>query len=193
MKTRSILNRLSLLILTLILTGCGSPSTPVVPTVSSPNTIPTAAQASYTDPFAYCTAVNTLDAPDARYTGDKLPDAVMQGFLKASEANPDAAADENFRKMTIWRCMAGQVYACNFGANLPCDSKANTDKTPTQAMNDFCQQNQNSDFIPMVVTGHTTIYNWHCLKDKPEALEQLSQVDQAGFIANIWYPIAPTP
>jgi hypothetical protein len=93
--------------------------------------------------------------------------------------------------MTIWRCMGGKVYACNFGANLPCDSKANTDKTPTQAMADFCKQTPDADFIPMYITGHETIYSWHCVKDQPALLEQISQVDDAGYIANIWYEVNP--
>lgn len=148
------------------------------------------AKATFTDPFAYCAAVPNVDSPDARYTGEALPDALMSGYLQASGAAPNAAADENFRKMTIWRCMQSKVYVCNFGANLPCDSKANVDKTPTSAMNDFCAQNPGSDSIPMVVTGHTTIYNWHCASDKAEALDAFTQVDEAGYIANIWYEVA---
>jgi hypothetical protein len=95
-----------------------------------------------------------------------------------------------FRKMTIWRCMDGRVYACNFGANLPCDAKANTDKTPTPEMADFCKANPEVDFIPMYVTGHNTIYSWRCVKGAPELLDQIAQVDAAGYLANIWYPIA---
>jgi putative hemolysin len=87
--------------------------------------------------------------------------------------------------------MDSQVYACNFGANLPCDSKANTDKTPSQAMGDYCKANPDSEFIPMSVTGHTTIYSWHCVKDAAELLEQIAEVDAAGYLAEIWYPIAP--
>jgi hypothetical protein len=87
--------------------------------------------------------------------------------------------------------MDSQVYACNFGANLPCDSKANIDKTPSAAMGDYCKANPGSDFIPMNITGHETIYSWHCVKDVAEPLEQIAQVDAAGYQAEIWYPIAP--
>ena len=87
--------------------------------------------------------------------------------------------------------MDGQVYACNFGANLPCSSKANTDKTPSPAMEDYCKANPDSEFIPMSVTGHSTIYSWHCVKDTPELLDQIAKVDAAGYLAQIWYPIAP--
>jgi hypothetical protein len=196
MKNNSIPLRFVLLVfLTVVLTACaGLPPASAANTqnqVGSANTPP--APQTYTDPFAYCAAAGTLDMPDARYTGQPLPDALMQGYLKASGASPDAAADANFRKMTIWRCMGGKVYVCNFGANLPCDSKADTNKNPTQAMLDFCKENNDSDFIPMVVTGHAFIYSWHCVKDVPEVLDQIAQVDPAGFLSNIWYPIEPAP
>ena len=144
---------------------------------------------SYTDPFAYCAEAGTIDVPDARYTGPALPDVIVQGYLKANSLDLSLAADENFTKMTSWRCMNSRVYACNVGANLPCASKANLDKTPTEPMIDFCKANPGSDFIPAVVTGRETVYNWVCDKEAPLAKEQLSQADAAGFIANIWYEV----
>ena len=44
--------------------------------------------------------------------------------------------------------MNKSVYVCNFGANLPCDSKADTDKNPTQPMQDFCKANPTADIDP---------------------------------------------
>jgi hypothetical protein len=88
--------------------------------------------------------------------------------------------------------MDGKVYACTVGANLPCDSKANTDKTPTQPEIDFCQANPTSDFIPAAVTGHDTIYEWICKAGKPEVGKQVFQVDKQGYIVEIWYVI-PAP
>ena len=125
-------------------------ATSIPPTVTSqpatPTTTPTlpastqaAAQSgSYSDPFAYCAAVGTVDTPDVRYTGPRMPDAVAQGLKKASGASADAPI-EMFTTGAYWRCMDGKVYACTVGANLPCDSKANTDKTPTQPEFDFCR------------------------------------------------------
>lgn len=152
-----------------------------------------AAQETFSDPFLYCASTGNIDQPDARYTGEKVPDAVIQGFIKAAGLTGTTEPSDMFKKATVWRCMDKKVYACNFGANLPCESKANTNKTPTQAMADFCKANQNADFIPMAVTGHDTVYSWHCVKDAPEVLDQISQVDAAGYIANIWYPIEKTP
>ena len=101
---------------------------------------------------------------------------------------------EIFLKTTIWRCMNSQVYACNFGANLPCESKANTDKTPTPAMEDYCKANQDSDFIPMSVTGHDTHLQLALRQKFPRGIWTRSiKWMPAGYLASIWYPISPNP
>ncbi|MFN2195449.1 MAG: hypothetical protein ACK2UW_04915, partial [Anaerolineales bacterium] len=94
---------------------------------------------TFDDPFAYCAAVGTIDTPDARYTGPQIGAEIINGFKIAAGLENSTEPLEMLRKTTIWRCMDHQVYACNFGANLPCDSKANTDKTPSTAMEDYCQ------------------------------------------------------
>ncbi len=147
--------------------------------------------ASFADPFAYCAAVGTIDKPDARYTGAPVPDEIIAGFKKAAGLEASTEPMDMFKKTTIWRCMDSKVYACNFGANLPCDSKANTNKTPSQEMNDYCKANPSSDFIPMSVTGHDTVYSWHCSNGSAAVLDQVEKVDGAGYIEQIWYPIAP--
>jgi hypothetical protein len=145
--------------------------------------------AEFTDPFAYCASVGTVDAPDQRYSGPKMPESVAKGLQKASGASADAPLDL-FISNSYWRCLDGKVYACFVGANLPCSEKANIDKTPTGAEADFCKANQNSDFIPAVVTGHDTIYAWGCKNGIPLILKQEFQVDSRGFISNFWYSIA---
>ena len=148
-------------------------------------------QETYNDSFAYCAAVGTIDAPDARYTGPQISDEIINGYKAAAGLESSTEPMEMFKKTTIWRCMNNQVYVCNFGANLPCDSKANTDRTPSSAMEDYCKANPDSDFIPMSVTGHETIYSWHCVKDNPDVLDQIEEVDAAGYLKNIWYLILP--
>ena len=190
-RTRLLIGGVLLATFAVILSACStqagaaalSPATP-------PPTNPPAPQ-SFTDPFAYCAAAGTIDAPDARYTGEAVPDSVINGFKKAAGLETSTEPMQMFKKTTIWRCMGNQVYACNFGANLPCSSKANTDKTPTQAMTDFCTANPDSDFIPESVTGHSTIYSWRCVKGAPELLDQIEKVDAAGFLEQIWYVIQP--
>jgi hypothetical protein len=97
---------------------------------------------------------------------------------------------EMLRQTTTWRCMDNKVYACNVGANLPCEAKANTDATPSPALVDFCKANPDAEVVPMSVTGHDTIYSWRCAKDSPQIDKQIAQVDKAGFISDIWYAIA---
>jgi Tol biopolymer transport system component len=151
----------------------------------------TAVQKTFNDPFAYCASVGTIDTPDARYSGPQISDEIINGYKVAAGLEASTEPMEMFRKTTIWRCMDNQVYACNFGANLPCSSKANVEKTPSPEMEDYCKANSNSDFIPMSVTGHSTIYSWHCVKDTPELLDQVEKVDAAGYLAQNWYPIQP--
>jgi hypothetical protein len=148
-------------------------------------------QSTFTDPFAYCAAVGTIDTPDARYTGPKMPDTVVKGLMKASGA-PASAPLSVFVDNSFWRCMNGKVYACTVGANLPCESKANTSKTPNEGMTNFCQANPNSDFIPAVDTGHDTVYEWRCTDGTPAVVKQIFKVDTRGFISDIWYPINPS-
>ena len=173
-------------------TASNPPTATTLPTApNTPTAAPSQTAATFADPFAYCASVGTIDQPDGRYTGDKVPDAIIQGYIKAAGLTGTTEPMDMFKQTTIWRCMDNKVYACNFGANLPCDSKANTDKTPTQAMADFCKANPDSQAIPMSVTGHETIYSWHCVKDTPTLLDQIDQVDAAGYLARIWYPLEP--
>ena len=168
----------------LIVTLTGLAGCVITPTPSSSPT-----PATYNDPFAYCKAVGTIDTPGPQYTGPKVPQSIAQGLQTAMNApNVPINVLENG---SFWRCVNGNVYACFVGANLPCDEKANTDRTPTQAEKDFCTQNPNSDFIPAVVTGHNTVYEWICKDGQPEIARQIAQVDQQGFLANIWYEIKP--
>ena len=55
------------------LAACGAPQAPAVPTSTASPSVGTG-QATFTDPYAYCTAVGNMDTPDARYTGPKTPD-----------------------------------------------------------------------------------------------------------------------
>ncbi len=145
---------------------------------------------TYTDPFAYCAAVGTIDAPDARYTGPQVPDVVVQG-LQAALQRPADTAPGGLRTGSSWRCMEGQVYACWTGANLPCQEQANTSQTPTTAMADYCRANADAAMIPGFVTGGSTIYEWRCQNGVATPGRQVWQVDARGFIADIWHAISP--
>jgi hypothetical protein len=182
-------------LLSLTLTACTAQVVPSDATQSATPATPTAsvAAATYTDPFSYCAAVGTIDKPDASYTGVAVPDEIINGFKKAASLQDSTEPMEMFKKTTIWRCMDKQVYVCNFGANLTCDSKADTNKDPTQAILDYCTANSDAEFVPMNVTGHSTIYSWRCVKTTPTLLDQVAQVDAAGYLAQIWYAVSSNP
>lgn len=180
------------------LTACSPPPPAGPPTASGSGSgaSPTAdsgnADSAYTNAFAYCRSIGTIDRPDARYTGRRPPPAVIAGLMKVFGAPPAASRSYAFTRSTSWRCMGGHVYACTVGANLPCQSPANTRRNATGAENRYCAAHPNSDFIPMSVTGHDTIYAWHCKGRQAVAGKQVSRVDARGYIADIWYRI-PAP
>jgi hypothetical protein len=155
----------------------------------APSATAAAGARTFNNPFVYCAAAGTIDQPDARYTGQAVPDSVVEGLMKALSAT--AEPTDTFRAGTVWRCMNYRVYACNFGANLPCSDKANASRTPTPAMATFCQDNANADNIPMAVTGHNVVFDWSCKNGTAVAGRQLVQVDPRGFVQDIWYPINP--
>ncbi|MBN1994442.1 MAG: hypothetical protein JW953_17220 [Anaerolineae bacterium] len=145
---------------------------------------------TFADPFAYCAAVGTIDAPDTGYTGPEVPEAVINRLREKLDMADDAPA-EWLSEGTAWRCMDGQVWACFVGANLPCTAKANTSRTPTAEMTDFCRENPNADVVPAAVTGRETVYEWRCKDGAPEVVKQLVEPDAQGFLSNIWYEIQP--
>jgi hypothetical protein len=178
---------LTLGVVLLALGACGTPSG-AAPTASVPPVRPTPEATSFHEPFAYCAAVGTVDAPDARYTGDKLPDSLVQGMIHKGIVTADAppAIQQN----AVWRCMQGHVWVCHFGANLPCQEKADTAQVPTAEMTAYCAANPAADSIPAVVTGRATVYAWGCKDGKAIAGTAILHVDPQGYLADFWYELA---
>jgi hypothetical protein len=145
--------------------------------------------ASYSDPFAYCAAVGTVDAPDARYTGEAMPAAVPEALVRQGVVSADAPPE--FQRNAVWRCMDGQVWACHFGANLPCQERADTAQVPTVEMEAFCQNNTSAEVIPAAVTGRATVYAWRCSDGQPAVVKQVFTPDAQGFIADFWFELTP--
>lgn len=143
----------------------------------------TQAADQYTDPFAYCAAVTTIDAADDRFVGDPVPQAIVQGLHQVTGGQ---GAPPDWLPRTIsWRCMEGKVYACSVGANLPCSEKANTSQLPTEAAKEFCRNNPNHQSVK----DKTSIYVWACADGTPKRGDQWTEADAAGFLAKIWYEI----
>jgi uncharacterized protein YecT (DUF1311 family) len=125
-----------------------------------------------------------------------LHDAALKAF---KEFFPDAAekpADDMLATQAKFRCMGGRIYTCFIGANLPC-SKMNTDEKNPGA-EAFCKDNPAADSVPMVATGHDTLYSYRCKDGHAEVAGKLYQTDQRGFAESLWKPIdaetqAPAP
>jgi hypothetical protein len=99
------------------------------------------------DPVAYCQAVGTIDAPDAKYKGPAVPDWMVAKAYppEAIKAQKDAGMDP--KRAIVWRCASGTVLICVQG-NAPQCGKASTSKTPTKAMQDYCASTPNAEVIP---------------------------------------------
>jgi hypothetical protein len=93
-------------------------------------------------------------------------------------------------KMMEWRCANGAVLACQYGANIPCDSKAVTSRKPTQAIIVYCRQNPDTQFVPMVVTGHETTVSWACHGPSPMVIHS-AEVDAQGYASAYWHKVSP--
>lgn len=170
---------LGLALLATLLSACTAKTSPTA----------TPEQTQFSDPFAYCTAVGDVDAPDARYTGPAVPDQIVKDLRKKAEIADDAPA-EWVNAGTVWRCMDGRVWACFVGANLPCSEKADVSATPQPELNDFCKANPQADVIPEAVTGRATVYEWRCADGAPQTVKQFLTPDARGFLSNFWYEMA---
>lgn len=147
--------------------------------------------AAYDDPFAYCAAVGTIDAPDAQYAGPAMPESVVQG-LRTAMSTPDAPPEMFEEGRAFWRCMDGHVYGCAVGANIPCMEKADPSQEPSAEMAEFCQQNPGAEVIPAYVTGRATVYAWGCEDATPVPGDPVAEIDAQGFNRNFWYEL-PAP
>lgn len=153
--------------------------------------VPISAPVTHDDPFAYCAAAGTIDAPGAQYAGPAMPESVVQG-LRTAMNTPDAPAEMFEEGRAFWRCMGGRVYGCVVGANIPCMEKADPSQEPSAEMAGFCQENPGAEVIPAYVTGHATVYAWRCEDSTPVPGEPVAEIDAQGFNRNFWYEL-PAP
>ena len=126
-------------------------------------------------PAAVCSRLGTDDT--LRPVPKTLAPAVNAAFATAMP--PEIIAT-----ISVYRCLAGQVWVCTTGANLPC-GKANQSRIPSAGAKSWCAQNPDAP-MPAYVTGHDTLYEWRCLGATPTPVRQLQQVDSRGFVADYW-------
>ncbi|MCI4680809.1 hypothetical protein K9U39_08405 [Rhodoblastus acidophilus] len=110
-----------------------------------------------------------------------IPAETVPAALKLFKFPADAAGF--VQASTVYRCMGGAVWLCNHGANLTC-AKADVSRA-SKGAEAFCRQNPGAAVVPMVATGHNTIYSWKCVGGKPQ-IASAEKVDRRGFIANQW-------
>ena len=82
------------------------------------------------------------------------------------------------------RCSRGHLLACFVGANLSC-GKADTRRHSVGAAA-FCRRNPGAAIVPLVATGHDTIYTWRCVGAHAAAGPPVTAVDRHGFIRDNW-------
>jgi hypothetical protein len=130
---------------------------------------------TWSDPFAYCAGVGTVDYPDYRYTGPKLSEAIAAALRVPVSSPPDRVK---------WRCVDGGVLACASFRNTP-----NCAPTPSvREMVDYCAQNP--DAIDLAAPNGT----WFCNGTEPQIPpDQRWPVDARGFLPGAWVAIAPPP
>jgi hypothetical protein len=104
--------------------------------------------------------------------------------LEADIAGAFGLPDDAVRRGAFVRCARGRLLACIVGANLNC-GKANTRRSLPGA-SEFCRTNPDADDIPMVATGHDTIYAWRCAGKRAVPTKAVVVVDSEGYDAGNW-------
>jgi hypothetical protein len=111
------------------------------------------------------------------------PAGVPPGLVAALAAtfNIDKSSVPN---TAFVRCAGATLMGCYVGANLNCD-KANTRRVLPGATA-WCRSNPDAANIPMVATGHDTVYEWSCRGKLAVVGRRVMQVDSRGYIADNW-------
>jgi hypothetical protein len=126
----------------------------------------------WTDPFAYCAAVGTIDFPDHRYAGPMVTEAIASALRVPVSSPPDRVK---------WRCVDGAVLGCSGFRGPSC--------APTPSVEEmlaFCAQN------PGAVNLFAPNGTWSCNDTEPEIpSDQSWPVDARGFLPGAWFAIAP--
>ncbi len=86
---------------------------------------------------------------------------------------------------TVVRCVDGQVWACNLGADLPC-GKANESRGLPRAGRQWCTANPDADYVPAYITGQDTVWRWRCVHGVARAGGPAAATDARGFLSRYW-------
>lgn len=115
---------------------------------------------------------------------EPLPPSLLGAFLAAFHLHAPEAA-----RGAVVRCAGGRLLACGIGANLPCGLADTRRAMP--AADKWCAQHEGTPFIPFYVTGHASLYEWHCEGARAAILRQVAHTDAQGYVAEYWRPLFP--
>ena len=132
-----------------------------------------AAPMAHENPRAYCARVGTDDT--LRTPPPSLAPAIQRLF-KIRRLNVPKGAH--------YRCAERAVKVCVVGANLPC-GKANTSKN-LPAVTRWCETHPDTESIPLYVTGHDSLYSWHCVGARAATGAPVGALDARGFFEEYW-------
>jgi hypothetical protein len=132
---------------------------------------------------AYCAKVgdeDTLHSPPAN-----LSPALKRAFahLQGGGAPDDAYLQANAQT----RCMDGKLLVCFVGANLPCGKINATRDNPGATA--WCREHPGDKIIPLVATGHDTLYSYECDGANARVTKTNLVLDRRGFAAKLWTPL----
>lgn len=153
-------------------------------TMGAGNAIP--AGITYEDPWQYCLAAVTVNAPGEEYTGSPSPEAIRESVFRMLMI---AEADRPSHNV-IWRCLDGQVMGCDATASQDCLTSYSLDQTPSSAAVEECAKpDMEGIVLPAAVAGRETPYEWSCVNGEPTITGQGISIDEQGFNLLIWFPV----
>ena len=118
----------------------------------------------------------------AHVHSEKVPVELVPALAAAFGVDKDAARDGG-----VVRCVGGKLMGCVVGANLNC-GKADMRRSSFGATA-WCRDHPGAADVPMVATGHDTIYAWSCKGRNAVPGKAIVKVDRQGYVAQNWKEI----
>jgi hypothetical protein len=140
-------------------------------------------------------AADALSAVDCARVGDDdtlhPPPSSFRAELRRAYARlmgGGGAPDDAFLQANAQtRCMNGKLLVCFVGANLPC-GKINIARD-NPAATAWCREHPGDKTIPLVATGHDTLYSYECDGANARVTGTSWVLDRRGFAVKLWTPL----
>lgn len=145
---------------------------------------------TYTDPVAYCAAVNTVDRPGYQYVGPASPEWVEDAMARELHLGP-VVSNPGLLPI-VWRCADGMVVGCSIGFGMPCDERVDTSRVPTRAILDFCRAFPDDNRPLPILDGQLSAYTWGCRTGWPHIIGVRRDLDAQGYPRRYWLLVKPS-